>query len=66
MSTAKEIEEAIRQLPAHELDAFRRWFADFDAAEWDRQIASDESAGRLKALADEALRDLRDGRTSKL
>ena len=35
----------------------------FDAAEWDTQFEQDVSAGRLDALADEALDDLRQGRT---
>jgi hypothetical protein len=33
-----------------------------DAAAWDRQIEEDVAAGRLDALADEALDDLREGR----
>ena len=35
----------------------------FDAAEWDTQFEQDVSAGWLDALADEALDDLRQGRT---
>jgi hypothetical protein len=38
------------------------WFAEFDAARWDRQIEEDVAAGRLDALAEEALNDLRQGR----
>lgn len=62
MSTIQEIEDAIRRLSAQELTAFRTWFAEFDAAAWDRQIEQDIAAGRLDALADEALDDLRQGR----
>jgi len=62
MSTIEEIEAAVRRLSAQELDAFRAWFAEFDAAAWDRQIERDIAAGRLDALADEALDDLRQGR----
>ena len=62
MTTLEDIEDAIRRLSASEIEAFRLWFADFDAAVWDRQIEDDVSAGRLDALADEALRDLREGR----
>lgn len=32
MSTIKEIEDAIRQLPDDDLAALRAWFAEFDAA----------------------------------
>lgn len=64
MSTIEEIENAVGQLSAEELAAFRAWFAEFDAAAWDRQIEQDIVAGRLDALADEALEDLRQGRCS--
>ena len=63
MSGSKEIETAVAQLSAEELAAFRAWFMEFDAAEWDTQFEQDVSAGRLDALADEALDDLRQGRT---
>ena len=62
MSTIEEIEGAIRRLSAEELAAFRAWFTEFDAAAWDRQMEQDIAAGRLDALADEALDDLRQGR----
>lgn len=62
MSTVQEIEDAIRQLPAEDLAALRAWFAEFDAAAWDRQFEQDAAAGRLDGLAEEALRDLREGR----
>ena len=58
----EEIEEAVRRLPAQELAAFRTWFAQFDAAAWDRQIEQDIAAGHLDTLADEAVDDLRQGR----
>ena len=63
MSGSKELETAVAQLSAKELTAFREWFLEFDAAEWDTQFEQDASAGRLDALADEALDDLRQGRT---
>ena len=47
-------------------DAFRTWFAEFDASAWDRQMEDDVAAGRLDALADEALNDLRAGRCTDL
>jgi len=62
MSSAKEIEEAVLRLPADELAAFRSWFAEFEADAWDRRIEEDAAAGRLDALADEAVEDLRAGR----
>ncbi len=62
MSTIGEIEDAVRRFSSEELAEFRKWFAEFDGALWDRQIEEDVAAGRLDALADEALRDLREGR----
>jgi hypothetical protein len=60
--SVNEIEEAVLRLTPAELDAFRAWFAEFDAAAWDRQMEDDVAAGRLNALADEAIEDLRAGR----
>jgi hypothetical protein len=59
MTTVTEIEHAIRRLSADELAAFRAWFAEYDADIWDREIEADAAAGRLDALADEGLADLR-------
>lgn len=66
MSTIHEIERAVTELPPEELAEFRRWFLEFDAAEWDRQFEDDVAAGRLDALADEAIADLRAGCTRPL
>src|SRR4029453_2804776 len=54
MSTVQEIEDAVRQLTADERAAFRAWFAEFDAQEWDRQMESDVAAGKLDRLIEEA------------
>jgi hypothetical protein len=66
MSTVDEIERAVIGLSAAELAAFRAWFAEFDAAAWDRQFAAGVAAGRLNSLAAEALQDLREGRCTDL
>lgn len=41
MTTVAEITGAIRRLPMRELAKFRKWFAEFDAAAWDRQFEDD-------------------------
>lgn len=64
--TLHDIENAIAGLPPDELSKFRAWFVEFDAEAWDRQFVEDVRAGKLEALAEEALRDLRDGRTTEL
>ena len=66
MSTIHEIEAAVSKLSRQELSAFRNWFSEFDAAAWDEQLESDVAAGRLDTLAEEAIRDLREGRCTDL
>jgi hypothetical protein len=66
MSTVTEIERAVEQLPAEELAHFRAWFAEFDAARWDRQFEQDVDAGRLNALAEEAITELSQGHCTDL
>ena len=66
MTTVAEISGAVRRLPKKELARFRKWFAEYDAAAWDRQFEQDVATGRLDALAREALRDLGAGRTTDL
>jgi hypothetical protein len=55
MSTIREVEQAVIGLSPHELAEF----LEFDAAAWDRQFEQDVAAGRLDALAVEALENLR-------
>ena len=66
MNTLQEIERAVSQLSPEELAAFRAWFPEFDAAVWDQQFEADVAAGRLDALAEKALQDLRQGRCTNL
>ncbi len=66
MNIFQEIENAIRNLPTENLAALRAWLAEFDAATWDREFEEDVAAGRLAELAEEALRDLREGRRTEL
>ena len=66
MSGVLEIERAIQNLSRSDLTTFREWFLGFDAEAWDRQFAEDVIAGRLDALADEAISDLRGGRCKDL
>jgi len=66
MSTVADLERAVSDLPPEELARFRAWFLEFDAQVWDEQFESDVVAGRLETFADEALTDLRAGRTRPL
>jgi len=66
MTKIEALERQVRGLSTEELTEFRRWFAAFDAAVWDRQLEADAAAGKLDALADEALAEHRAGRSRKL
>lgn len=66
MSAVQEIESAVSKLSTKELAAFRTWFAQFDAEAWDTQFENDVRTGKLDGLAEEALRDLREGRCTDL
>jgi hypothetical protein len=61
MSRVAELEDAVRKLSCEELIAFRQWFEEFDAQAWDRQMEADAQAGKLDALAEEALKDYQAG-----
>jgi uncharacterized membrane protein YccC len=43
-----ELENAVTRLPAEELATFARWFEEYLAESWDRQIEEDIRAGRLE------------------
>ena len=66
MGNVKSIEKAVESLPPEELAEFRSWFAEFDAAAWDRQIENDVNSGRLDGLAAEALADFQSGSVREL
>jgi hypothetical protein len=66
MSTLKDIETAVEHLSEQDLTRFRSWFAEFDGDAWDRKLDADIEAGRLDRLADEAIREHREGRTTDL
>ena len=66
MTTLEHIESQVQRLSEKELGEFRRWFQEWDADSWDRQIEADAQAGRLDALAGEALAEYRSGRTTEI
>jgi hypothetical protein len=66
MSKIDDLERQIQGLSPAELVAFRTWFADFDAAAWDRQFEADAATGRLDALGEKARVAHAAGRSSKL
>ena len=65
MSKVEALEKRVSSLSPKELREFRQWFAEFDAAAWDRQLERDVKSGKLDALADEALRDHAAGKSTE-
>ena len=45
MSGIAEIGKALQQLSAAELARFRKWYAEFDSLQWDRQLEADAPRG---------------------
>lgn len=61
-----ELEQAISKLPAEELSHFARWFEEFMADEWDRQIERDVAAGKFDHIIRKVDEDIDAGRAAPL
>ena len=66
MTKLEQIERSIAALSPKELKAFAKWFEAFQADIWDMQIEADAKTGRLDKLAEQALAEVRAGRTRPL
>ena len=55
MTSVAEIQQAILELNETDYVELRRWFSDLDWEKWDEEFEEDVKAGRLDALAAEAL-----------
>jgi hypothetical protein len=66
MGKVEKIEQQIQDLSPEEMTELREWFAAFDAEEWDRQFEADVHAGKLDALAEQALKAHAAGKSTKL
>lgn len=66
MGKIEAVEREIERFSVEELAAFRSWFAEFDALNWDAQVEHDAAAGKLDKFADEALAALREGKCRDL
>ena len=65
MRKLEEIEDQIRNLSGNELAAFRKWYAEFDAQAWDHQSEIDAKAGKLDALAEDARKAHKEGKSTE-
>lgn len=64
--TAKELEIAVTELPPAELSRFAKWFEEYIADAWDRQIEEDIAAGRLDKAGRQADAEFEAGRCTPL
>jgi hypothetical protein len=55
MTAPEDIAKAVEQFAPRELARFRAWFEAFGAEQFDAAIERDAHAGKLDALAEEAL-----------
>jgi hypothetical protein len=62
MSTA-EIIDQVQKLPPAKVFELGQWLREYEAALWDKQIETDIRAGKLDKLGEEALAELRAGKT---
>jgi hypothetical protein len=66
MGRIESLQEQVRALSGDELAQFRAWFLDRDWDDWDTQLEDDVRAGRLDAIANQALRDHTAGKSTPL
>ncbi len=66
MTTLQEIETAICGLSPDEFRRLAVWLSELDQDRWDKELERDVAAGKLDALAEEALQEHRAGRTRKI
>jgi uncharacterized coiled-coil protein SlyX len=66
VSRVEELECQIKALSSRELQELRAWLAEFNADVWDQQFEADAVAGRLDSIAEQALRDHSEHRSTDL
>jgi hypothetical protein len=65
MTKLQMLEQEIKALAPSEFAALRKWFQDYDAAQWDKQIEEDAAADKFDQLAQKALAEHKAGRTKE-
>jgi len=61
--SAAEIIDQVQKLPPAEVFELGQWLREYEAELWDKQIESDIRSGRLDKLGQEAVAELRAGKT---
>lgn len=66
MTKLDDIKNAVRQLSPEEVRVLHDWLEDLHADLWDEQIERDAKAGKLDALAAEAIGEHEAGKSQRL
>jgi hypothetical protein len=66
MNRVEQLEDEIKALLPSEFQELRAWLDEYDAQVWDEQYNADAPAGKLDAVADQALKDFSERRSSEL
>ena len=64
--SVEELKSVVTRLSPAELSAFAKWFEEFMAEAWDKQIEEDVQAGKLDRLGQQADEDFDAGRCQPL
>ncbi len=61
--SAADIIDQVQKLPPAEVFELGRWLREYEAELWDQQVEADIRSGKLDKLGQEALEELRAGKT---
>ena len=61
--SAADIIDQVQKLPPAEVFELGRWLREYEVELWDQQIEADIRSGKLDKLGQEALEELRAGKT---
>ena len=66
MNTLAQIEQAVMTLTQDDFQKLYQWMREREQQQWDQQIEEDSNNGVLDLLANQAIREYRQGRTRPL
>jgi len=66
MDRVEALEKEVSELTSEELAKFRKWFAEFDADAWDKQIEADVEAGKFDEIIRKVSKEYDSGQTREL
>lgn len=66
MSRVEQITEQLRGFSSEEIREVRAWIDEYEDRLWDRRFEAEIAAGKWDELADRALREHREGKSTQL